>query len=141
MYQMGSSDYVPPRGETSVVDSTITTSLNYFLVAPRLGYGAMFGKRIGIWGRVGATDVSGSAEHTEAWPETQTSEAFEQEPVEFKVGATYLNVDVMLLLALAPSFGFTLGPTYDHALRYKQDGNDQSSYRAMGVQAGVMGWF
>ena len=144
MYQMSSSDHTLPQRENIDANQSYSTKLNYFLVAPRLGWGTMFGKHLGLWGHVGATDVSGTAEQTEEWEGTDAGiRPVSQEPEEFEIGATYLNLDLMVLVAPSTkaSFGFMLGPTYDHALRYKQDGEDEASYRSMGVQAGIMGWF
>jgi hypothetical protein len=103
-----------------------------FVLAPRVGYAAMFTDRVGLWPRGGITYVH-IVNENDANEEATTN-------------ITAFTVEVPVVLLPAPGFAFTVGPTLDIGLaggfdNEATDAEGDVSVTAFGVQAGILGYF
>ncbi|HEX4334847.1 MAG TPA: hypothetical protein VH062_02970 [Polyangiaceae bacterium] len=109
------------------------TNQTDILVAPRVGFGYMFGRVVGIWPRGGISywHASRSADNSDASIDAH-SFAF--------------DVDVPLLIAPVRSFAITIGPVLDVGFAGRADANFlgagtavDTSFVQFGLSAGIVG--
>lgn len=114
-------------------------SLDGFLLAPRIGYLAMFNETIGIWPRGGVTYVHATASNDDSSIDV-TSNAFA------------LTLEAPIVFAVVPHGGFWLGPTFDFGVSGSQkvkvtvlnnsvNTDTDGKIRDLGAQAGLFIYF
>jgi hypothetical protein len=111
-----------------------TQGVTDLLIEPRIGFGYMFSRVVGIWPRVGVG-------YWHQWREP------DQGPNDEKRHTFALDIDVPLIIAPVKSFAITVGPLLDVSFggaRTLSDGtNDVStdmSFIQFGLSAGVVGF-
>ena len=114
------------------VDNDLSAS--GLLFGLRGGYTYMFATKYGIWPRLGFTYLRTTVKfEPEMGAETTTT-----------FGMTALSIDVPILILATPSFGFTVGPTFDTTLAggMTVDGGVDSQELSMtefGIMVGLVG--
>jgi hypothetical protein len=116
-------------------------SLSGFLLAPRIGYAAMFNETVGIWPRGGITYVNASSESSDGDSETTSS-------------SLALTIEAPLVIAPVPHVALTIGPTLDFGLSGStertttdpttgEESTDEEDVDStdIGLQAGITVWF
>lgn len=98
-----------------------------FLLAGRVGYLYSFGRVVGIWPRGGFTYHSLDIDDT------------------YEDSGFGLDLECPFTFSPATHFAFTVGPTFDVDLFGERDPSPidegDRKYRAVGVNAGLLGWF
>lgn len=98
-----------------------------FLLAARVGYLYSFGRVVGIWPRGGFTYHS-----------YDVDDGYEE-------SGFGLDLECPFTFSPASHFAFTVGPTFDVDLFGERDPSPidegDRKYRAIGVNAGLLGWF
>jgi hypothetical protein len=127
--------YVAFLGRMEIDGTEQNTRSKGFLLAPRLGYAAMFSDNEGIWPRAGITYAGASSENAD-----------------FALGSSSnrlaLSIEAPLVLSPVRHAAITLGPTLDLGLsgsnEYTANGMTQESDVTaieFGAQAGLSLWF
>lgn len=115
----GSLGYVSVDGENA-------GDYEAFLFAPRVGYAYAFGRVVGIWPRGGLTY------HTQS-PGDVTEKGFA------------LSLECPFTFSPASHFAFHVGPTFDldmfGSIQAANFEKRDLTYRAFGLNAGLLGWF
>ncbi len=98
-----------------------------FVIAPRVGYLYSFGRVVGIWPRGGFTY------HTTSIDNDHDDKGFA------------LSLECPFTFSPASHFAFHVGPTFDLDMFGSRDPSPidkgDLTYRAMGLNAGLLGWF
>jgi hypothetical protein len=109
------------------VDPDRGSDYSAFLLAGRVGYLYSFGRVVGIWPRGGFTYHSLSTDD------------------DFDESGFGLTLECPFTFSPAPHFAFTVGPTFDVDLFGERDPSPldegDRKFRAVGVNAGLLGWF
>lgn len=109
------------------VDADQQDDYSTFVISPRVGYAYAFGKVVGIWPRGGFTYHS-----------TNIDNAFDEK-------GFALNLECPFTFSPATHFAFHIGPTFDIDMFGSRDPSPidkgDRTYRAFGVNAGLLGWF
>jgi hypothetical protein len=109
------------------IDADDGADLSGFVLSPRVGYIVQFGRVVGIWPRGGFTYHNGEAPYDN--------------------NGLALTLECPFTFAPTEHFAFHVGPTFDIDMFGKAEnfgpGNSDvdQSYRTIGLNAGLLGWF
>jgi len=109
------------------VDADDQNDYSTFIISPRVGYAYAFGKVVGIWPRGGFTYHSTSVD------------TFYDEK------GFALSLECPFTFAPTTHFAFHIGPTFDVDMFGSRDPSPidkgDRTYRAVGLNGGILGWF
>jgi hypothetical protein len=108
------------------VDADQQNDFSAFLIAPRIGYVHAFGRVVGIWPRGGFTYHS-----------TNVDDAFDEK-------GFALTLECPFTFSPAPHFALHIGPTFDIDMFGNRDNrldDGDRTYRAIGLNGGLLAWF
>jgi len=109
------------------VDGDQSPDYSTFLISPRVGYAYAFGKVVGIWPRAGFTYHS-----------TSIDDGFDEK-------GFALSLECPFTFSPATHFAFHIGPSFDVDMFGSRDPSPidkgDRTYRAFGINAGLLGWF
>jgi len=110
------------------VDADQQNDFSTFIIAPRIGYAYAFGRVVGIWPRGGFTYHS-----------TSVDNGFDEK-------GFALTVECPFTFSPTQHFAFHIGPTFDVDMFGDRDtrvavNEGDRTYRAFGVNGGILGWF
>jgi hypothetical protein len=108
------------------VDADQQNDFSTFIIAPRIGYAYAFGRVVGIWPRGGFTYHS-----------TNVDNAFDEK-------GFALTLECPFTFSPAPHFALHIGPTFDIDMFGDRDNRldeGDRTYRAFGLNAGLLAWF
>lgn len=109
------------------LDADQGNDISTLVIAPRVGYAYAFGRVVGIWPRGGFTYYSTSVDNV------------------FDEKGFALMLECPFTFSPAPHFAFHVGPTFDVDMFGSRDPSPidkgDRTYRTMGLNAGLLGWF
>lgn len=109
------------------VDADQQPDYSTFVISPRVGYAYSFGRVVGIWPRAGFTYHS-----------TSVDDRFDE-------SGFALSFECPFTFSPASHFAFHIGPTFDVDLFGSRDPSPidkgDRTYRAYGLNGGLLGWF
>jgi hypothetical protein len=108
------------------VDADQQNDFSTFIIAPRIGYAYAFGRVVGIWPRGGFTYHS-----------TNVDNGFDEK-------GFALTLECPFTFSPTQHFAFHIGPTFDIDMFGDRDNrvdDGDRTYRAFGINGGLLGWF
>lgn len=108
------------------VDADQQNDFSTFIISPRIGYAYAFGRVVGIWPRGGFTYHS-----------TSVDNAFDEK-------GFALTLECPFTFSPTQHFAFHIGPSFDIDMfgdRTNQLDKGDRTYRAFGVNGGLLAWF
>jgi hypothetical protein len=108
------------------VDADDQNDFSMFIISPRIGYAYAFGRVVGIWPRGGFTYHSTSVDN------------------DFDEKGFALTVECPFTFSPTQHFAFHIGPSFDVDMfgdRDNQITKGDRTYRAFGVNGGLLAWF
>jgi hypothetical protein len=108
------------------VDADQQNDFSTFIIAPRIGYAYAFGRVVGIWPRGGFTYHS-----------TNVDNAFDEK-------GFALTLECPFTFSPAQHFALHIGPSFDVDMFGDRDNRldeGDRTYRAFGLNAGLLAWF
>jgi hypothetical protein len=108
------------------VDADQQNDFSMFIISPRIGYAYAFGRVVGIWPRGGFTYHS-----------TNVDNGFDEK-------GFALTLECPFTFSPTQHFAFHIGPTFDIDMFGDRDNrldDGDRTYRAFGVNGGLLAWF